>query len=127
MAQGASKFANTLKRVRREEDQFMILGLCDDELAPALKNLKGHCKGKSGLCCVFDQSADPGVRPSTDKAYELISECFAFKESKAKDEATEFFVAEYNSSILNFHEVLDAMGEGMDLKDEETEELDEVE
>jgi hypothetical protein len=44
----------------------MILGLCDDELAVSLKNLKEHCKGKSGRCCVFDQSADPAVRPSTE-------------------------------------------------------------
>jgi hypothetical protein len=105
----------------------MILGLCDDELAVSLKTLKEHCKGKSGRCCVFDQSADPAVRPSTDKAYELISECFACKESKDKDEATEFFVAEYNFSILNFHEVLDATDEGMDLKDEEMEGVDEIE
>eukprot|EP00601_Ochromonadales_sp_CCMP2298_P010285 CAMPEP_0173264460 /NCGR_PEP_ID=MMETSP1142-20121109/27991_1 /TAXON_ID=483371 /ORGANISM="non described non described, Strain CCMP2298" /LENGTH=61 /DNA_ID=CAMNT_0014200009 /DNA_START=193 /DNA_END=374 /DNA_ORIENTATION=+ len=61
MAPNASKFANTLKRVRREAEQLMILGLCDDELAVSLKNLKGHCKGKSGRCCVFDQSADPAV------------------------------------------------------------------
>ncbi|KAJ1436461.1 hypothetical protein B484DRAFT_428616 [Ochromonadaceae sp. CCMP2298] len=128
MAPKQSKFSNTGANKRgRGDEQDLMPQYSQEELVKMLQKVTANCNQGVADCCIFDKMTSSLARPSMDSALGLIQECREFIDSKNEHERKEFFVAEFNASILNFHEVLDCSAAGWDAVDEEQDILDEIE
>mmetsp|Transcript_2878 Transcript_2878/g.6662 ORF Transcript_2878/g.6662 Transcript_2878/m.6662 type:complete len:296 (-) Transcript_2878:940-1827(-) len=126
MAPGWSQLRNGCKRLRTEEEVDAVRELTHKEQMSLLTTIESTCHTK-GLCCIYDAPSSSGSHANVDEALELLRECRLFIAPMSVEEQNLFLAAEFNASILNFADVLDASAPLSSEVDQEADEVDEIE
>ncbi|KAJ1402595.1 hypothetical protein B484DRAFT_470578, partial [Ochromonadaceae sp. CCMP2298] len=126
MAPGWSQPRNGCKQLRTEEEADAVREMTYKKQMGVLSTIESSCQTK-GLCCIYDAPSSSGSHANVDEALELIRECRSFMAPMSVDKQQLFLAAVFNTSILNFADVLDASVPLFSEVDQEADEVDDIE